>query len=346
MRRRDFLKSVFVIGAPFILPDFEFLKDFKDYKYIEPVQNRKFARIVICKDPNCVSNDFSIDNNRPANLFSKALIKFTGKQNTNEAVKSLFPHFKDTLRVTIKVNTASSGMPSHPSVAFAIADSLIEAGLRPDNIIIWERSESTLIDAGYTIMDEPGKVRVIGTDSSGYGYDETRTEQVHGVHVNLTSILTRHSDYQINLGVLKHHWFTGAAICLKNHYGSIPLLDNPILNGPYDILRLHLNACDPYISELNGIIADKVPTILYVCDGLLGAYNNGPLGPPQWVQNEIMLSNDPVAIDTVGLYLIEKKRKEIGLPPLLNKALYLRTSAHLGLGTNNPKNMEIMRMSI
>jgi uncharacterized protein (DUF362 family) len=346
MRRRDFLKSVLFMGVPFFLPDFDFLKEFKDYKYIKPVQNNKFAKIVICNDSDCVKSDFSIDTKKAASLFRKALKEFTGKQNISEAVKSLFPKFHKDLRISIKVNTASSEMPSHPCVANGVADCLIEAGLKPDNIIIWERSESTLISSGYTIADAPGKIRIIGTDTKGYGYEDSKTEKVHGVPVNLTSILTRHSDYQINLGVLKHHWFTGAAVCLKNHYGSIPLLDKPMLTGIYDIIKLHLNACDPYISELNAIIADKVPTILYICDGLLGAYNNGPLGPPQWVQNEIMLSNDPVAIDTAAFYIIERKRREIGLPPLLNKALFLRTSALMELGTNNPKNMEIIRKAI
>jgi hypothetical protein len=59
-----------------------------------------------------------------------------------------------------------------------------------------------------------------------------------------------------------------------------------------------------------------------------------------------MLSDDPVAIDTLAFYKIEKKRREIGLPPLLNKALYLKTSAQMDLGTNNPDNMDIIKRVI
>jgi uncharacterized protein (DUF362 family) len=281
MKRRKFCKGLLLVSIPFTLPGFDFLKEYDDYKLIKPVKNQKFARVVEYSDPDCVSPDFTIDNEKADALFKKALLEFTSKNNTTEAIRSLFPDFHPDLRVSIKLNTASSIMPSHPAVAFSIADCLIEAGLQPDNIIIWERAESTLIGSGYEITNEPGKVKVVSTTSKGYGYDESRTEQVNGVHVHLTTILTRHSDYQINLGVLKHHWFTGAAVCLKNHYGSIPLADVPFIIGPYDIAKLHFNACDPYITELNLIIAEKVPTVLYVCDGLLGAYNNGPLGPPQ-----------------------------------------------------------------
>ena len=346
MRRRDFFKRIYVLGVPIILPDFEFLKDYSDYKLIKPVKNQKFARIVEYKDPLCVSDDFEINSARASSLFKKALLEFTGKESIPEATRSLFPTFHDNLRVSIKINTASDTMATRKFISFTVADCLIQAGIKPDNIIIWERAESTLKSSGYDIENKPGKIKVTGTDSKGYGYDESRTEQVHGVHVHLTTILTKHSDYQINLGVLKHHWFTGAAVCLKNHYGSIPLLDAPSVIGPYDVARLHFNACDPYISELNAIIDEKVPTILYICDGLLGAYNNGPLGPPQWVQNEMILSNDPVAIDTLAFYKIEKKRRQIGLPPLLNKAMFLRTSALMDLGTNNPENMDITKRII
>jgi len=346
MDRRNFLKGAMFGIAPIVLPDMYFLKEYEDYKLIEPVQNQKYARVVSYSDPACVASDFTINNERASGLFKKALMEFTEKTNVKEAVISLFPEFRTDLRVSIKVNTASDTIPSHPIIADTIASYLVEAGLKPDNIIIWEREEGTLKSSGYQIVNEPGKVKVIATNTQGYGYDESRSEKAHGVSVYLTSILTQHSDYQINLGVMKHHWFTGAAVCMKNHYGSIPLLEKPTAIGPIDILRLHLNACDPYMSELYVVIEEKVPTVLCVCDGLLGAYNNGPLGPPQWVQNEILLSKDPVAIDTLALYRIEMKRKLIGLPPLLNKAMYVRTSAHMGLGTNNPKNMEIIRKSL
>ncbi len=346
MKRRDFLKGALLGVTPVVLPDFEFIKDYSDYSLIEPVKNQKFARVVSYSDPDCVSADLSINKEKADRLFRQALLAYTQKPTISEAIVSLFPEFREDLRVSIKVNTASDHLPSHPVIAYAITSCLLEAGLKPDNIIVWEREEKTLVSSGYQISNSPGTIKTIGTNTKEYGYDERRSEKVHGVPIYLTSILTQHSDYQINLGVLKHHWFTGAAVCLKNHYGSIPLFDEITAIGPVDLVRLHLNACDPYMSELNWLIEEKVPTVLFVCDGLLGAYNNGPLGPPQWIQNEILISQDPVAIDTLAFYRIEKKRKQIGLPPLLNKAMFLKTSANMGLGTNNPDNMEIIRKTV
>lgn len=346
MKRRNFIKNIMFTGAAAVLPDFEFLKTFKDYRLIEPVKNSLTARVVCTRDPLCVSNDFVINKERASALFKNALTLFTGKDNVKEAVQSLFPQFHENLRVSIKVNTASSHMPSHPCLAYTIADCLIEAGLKPDNIIVWERSEKTLKDAGYVIQNTAGTVKTIATDTPGYGYDESRSERVHGVSVYLTSIITKHSDYLINLSALKQHIFAGVTFCQKNYYGAIPLYDRVMMIGPYDLVRMHLNDCDPYISELNLLINQKVPTVLYACDCLMGMYSKGPLGPPQWAQNEIILSKDPVAVDTLSLYRIEKQRKANGLPPVMHKAHYIRTSANMGLGTNNPENMEIIDKTI
>ena len=343
INRRAAIKSFFIGGLTPLYARWDFLKKYEDYKYIEAVKNNIHSKVVSYTDPLCVTAQFKINEQRARTLFQKALMEYTGKSTIGEAAKSLFPKFRTDLRVAIKVNTASTYMPSHQCLAYAIAHSLIGAGLKPENIIIWERTEKTLMESGYVIRNEPEKIKVIGTDSTGYGYDQEKKEKVHKVPVYVTSILTKHADYQINLGVLKHHWFTGVATCLKNHYGSIPLFDNVRLTGIRNLIRLHLNACDPYISELNHLMEDKAPTVLNVCDGLLGIYNSGPLGPPQWVQNELLLSSDPVAIDTLSFYRIEQKRKEVGLPPLLNKAMFLKTSAHSGLGTNNPEQMEIIK---
>lgn len=65
---------------------------------------------------------------------------------------------------------------------------------------------------------------------------------------------------------------------MKNLYGTVSLLDRPFLTGLPGVLRFHLNACDPCVAEVNALVAEKVPTVLYVCDGLFGMYNDGPWG--------------------------------------------------------------------
>jgi uncharacterized protein (DUF362 family) len=343
MNRREFIKTALAAAVPVFPAEYDFLKDYADYTIIRPVKNRKFARVVSCRDEAVVSGDFTINNELAARLLKTAILEFTGKNSIREAVRGLFPKFRDDLRVSLKINTASWDMPTHRVVAETMAACLVEAGLRPDNIIIWERTEDTLKGAGYAVRTAAGSVKTVATDTAGYGYDESRSYRVGGIPVYLTSIITEKSDYMINLGVLKHHFMTGVTTAMKNLYGTIPLLDRPFLMGLHNVLRFHLNACDPCVAELNALVAEKVPTILYICDGLLGMYNDGPWGPPQWAQNEIILSNDPVALDTIALFRIEHRRKDVGLPPVMNRALFIRTAAHLGLGTNDPGHMDMIQ---
>lgn len=342
MHRRSFIKNVYVGGLAFALPEFSFLKDFSDYEYIEPVKTQITSRVAAETDPYCVNEEFHIDEKRATQLLFKAIKTLTGIADLSAGVKSLFPSFSPNLRIAIKLNLASGEMPSHLFLAAALADALVTAGLKPENIIIWERGESSLKRAGFPIVNSPGKVKIIGTDTPGFGFNTSREYRVNKIPLFLTSILTSHTDYQINIGVLKHHWMAGIATVLKNVYGAVPLLDNVKMTGVMNVAKMHFNYCDPCIAELNEVVEEIAPTVLYICDGLLGMYNNGPLGPPQWVQNEIMVSHDPVAIDTLSLYRIEKKRREIGLPPVITRARYIRTAARCGMGTNNPENIEII----
>ena len=346
MNRREFLKCAFLAGVPVPFGDYDFLKDYGDYRSIRPIKNNKFARIVSCSDAKCVTGNYAIDAERAANLVRKALLEYTRRQTVKDAVRSLFPVFKESLRVSIKINTASWGMPSHRVVAETLSACLVEGGLKPDNIIIWERAEKTLRGGGYAPRTGKGLVKILATDTKGYGYDERSRVKIGDTRVYLTYIITRHSDCLINIGVMKHHFITGITGTMKNMYGAMPLLDEPIMAGPLNLVKFHLNGCDPYIGELNAAVAHRVPTVLYVCDALVGSWSGGPWGPPQWIQNEILLGNDPVALDTISLYRVEAMRKRRGLSPVLARSGHIRTAAAIGLGTNNPGQIEMIHSKI
>ncbi|MBN1533458.1 MAG: hypothetical protein JXA20_12390 [Spirochaetes bacterium] len=64
MNRRQFFRTVALSGIPFLMGQYDFLKEYRDYRYIRPVKCRRAARIVSCRDERCVSDDFSIDGGR------------------------------------------------------------------------------------------------------------------------------------------------------------------------------------------------------------------------------------------------------------------------------------------
>ncbi len=56
------------------------------------------------------------------------------------------------------------------------------------------------------------------------------------------------------------------------------------------------------------------------------------------MNNGIMLSKDPASLDTIGMNIIEEKRKERDIPSLFNRPnlpRHIETAAKFGLGIND-----------
>jgi hypothetical protein len=65
--------------------------------------------------------------------------------------------------------------------------------------------------------------------------------------------------------------------------------------------------------------------------------------------NRLLLATDLVAVDTVGLDLVENLRKQRGLPPLAKEGLfptYLATASKLGLGTSERAGIEMVEVEV
>jgi uncharacterized Fe-S center protein len=127
-------------------------------------------------------------------------------------------------------------------------------------------------------------------------------------------------DAIINVPTPKQHGGAGISVSLKNHYGSI---DRPGM--------LHANWCDPGIAELNA-----QPTIRDKTRLVVGAALN--ISPADWNrpvrENALLLSFDPVALDTVARDMLVRAREGLGLDTgfLVEGSRHLRTAQDLRLG--------------
>jgi uncharacterized protein (DUF362 family) len=86
------------------------------------------------------------------------------------------------------------------------------------------------------------------------------------------------------------------------------------------------------------VIKDKIK--LHICNGIVGLYEGGPMPQKRhiWNNNRIILSKDPVALDTIGMNIIEEKRKEKELISLFNRPnlpVHIETAAEYGLGVSD-----------
>jgi hypothetical protein len=220
-------------------------------------------------------------------------------------------------RVLLKVNCIAYGGPTQPAVAYAVAESLQAAGLPATQILIFDRSDGELAAAGYTLNNGQPGVQCHG--SNGRGSEATLSQAGVRFYRELDEC-----DAIVNLPIPKQHGGAGVSVALKNHYGSV--------ENPY---QLHGNFCDPAIAELNALPLIRGKTRLIVGAAL-------DISPCDWDrpvrENALLLSFDPVALDTVARDLLVRRRQEMGLDAgyLVHGARHLQTAQSLGLGATEP----------
>ena len=330
---------------------------------VEPIKSDIFSKVAIMTHPQAVDSDGRINPGPVRVMLDRGIREQTGHQNLQEAWLKFLPDLNTDHIISIKLNCLNYLLPSHPEVVQAITDSLIEIGIPANNIIVWDTVEKTniikmgMVRSGYRMNKSAEGVRYLATDSDGIGYDVCERVNVKCLSEELalpvTRILSQISDHVINVPVLKQQHF-GITGCMKNFYGAIPL--GGAIGGvkgamsPKDVMntikKMHSDLGNPQIPSLynNPVIRDKVR--LNILDAMIGAYSGGPYGPPQWINKQLLISDDPVAADYHQMQIIENKRKEMGLSSILRKAKYIQTAAEMGLGTNNPDQIELMDIAL
>lgn len=294
------------------------------------------SRVVVIKNTAALADGDSpggsVNKAIVRNMVDQAVAKVAGVSTAKEGWASLF---KPTDVVGIKVNCLfGKGVCTHPEVAHAVADALVDAGLKPSNVIIWDRSTGNLLTCGYKVNKDGDGVRVLAND--GVWEDEpTRLGQFEG---RLTKIVTRDITAIVNIPVMKHHGGSGISGALKNHYGTH---DNP---G-----RHHGNNCDPYLAELNAIPAIRDKTRLIVMDALRPMADGGPglRREALWDYHSLIVSKDPVAVDAMAWKIIDERRQKTGIKTLAESGReprWIKTAAGMGLGVDDPQKMEVINI--
>jgi len=281
------------------------------------------------------------------NMLNEGIMELTERGSIVEAWKDLV---SEGDIVGIKVNPLAGPMFStNLEVVNEIIVGILSAGVNENDIIIWDRFEEHLINAGYSFNNSKTGIRCYATDKRGPGYDEelfyeTDEDSAFRRENNearsyFSKILTKQITKIINVPILKHHPITGASISLKNiAFGSVN-----------NTLRFHPNPinCDPAIAEICKfpIIKDKL--ILNIVDGLQASYDKGPVydANSTWKSNLLLFSKDPVAIDRIGLDIIDAKRRNEGKESVSRLAKYIRTAWRLGIGTNKLNEIDHKKIS-
>lgn len=239
-------------------------------------------------------------------------------------------------RVGIKVNTLGGrGLSSNVQLVEAICERLQEAGIRAQDIVIWDRDTRELERAGFRIRQGGAQVQCYGTDRAGF---EDGLASFGSVGSLLSRILTRQVDVLVNVPVLKDHDGAGVSIALKNMYGAI---HNPN--------KYHPDGCNPFVADVNMLQEIRSKLRLHLCDATTACYEGGPAFKPEftWHANALLASEDPVALDASGWRMIERKRAERGLKSLTaegREPKYIATAADADhrLGNHDPRRINLI----
>ncbi len=364
INRRHFLKTM-AVGtlASAVLPSCDSLKNYMIEKMIGvdpepqpgsiPMQSivspiRSTAAVVT--DIQAIPKETTVNGEVVQRMLDEGMKAMVGKSNLEECWLSVFPNLKSSDVIGIKVNVSGKEFFTHPEVIDAVINSLKKIGVADNNIIVWDRSDDMwgegLITCGFGINTSKNGVRYVATNIDSVGYDSDTVAHLKSANIDfpLTKIITQLCDYMINIPILKAGTgYCGITGCMKNYYGAIPLFDYSPRKG---IKEVHANNCNPQIAELynHPLIRDK--TILNIYDALLGKFEGGPSGPPQFVKNQLILGTDPVAVDYLGLMVVEQERSKRGLSSLFPYTKYIQTAAEMGLGTNHPKQIDLKEITL
>ncbi len=339
MKRRKFIKTTATGAAAVVLaPEMVFNTN-------NALATTAKSRVVVASNQRLVNDSHQIEEAIVRKTLDEVLIALTNKPSIQDAWMHIFPNLQSSDIIGLKVNCINRKLSTHPEVAHAIANSLIESlKINPNNILIWDRSDKELKKSGYTFNKGQEGIRCFGTvpefsrlewvfnitPEGSVGYDNSRTIDLgNETPVHLSRILSEICTYLINVPVLKDHNYAGVTLAMKNHYGSI---DKP--------QTCHGGSGDPYIGNLNNVSHIKDKTKLIVCDALFSIFDGGPFGAPQWVSHSLLAATDPVAHDHTGMEILDKKRIENKIDPIAGEVTFFKTAVKLGLGTNDPKNIE------
>lgn len=343
--RRDFFRNCLAGAVALAAADGPLRPD-----AAEPGGPAAKSRVSIAQDPLLRSSSLqrvhipaaapaegAVDSGRLLNLLDRAM---AGLFPADEPTRAWSRIVRSGQTVGIKVNTLGGrGLSTSVPLVDAICERLQGAGIGAANIVVWDRDSTELERAGFHIRTGGNQVQCFGTDRTGY---EDDLSSFGSVGSRVSRILTRRCDVLINVPVLKDHDGAGVSIALKNMYGTI---HNPN--------KYHPNGCDPYVADVNMLTEIRSRLRLTVCDATSACYEGGPSFKPEftWRHNALIVSQDPVALDTIGWQIIERKRREKGLKTLEadNRApRYIATAADAEhrLGIDDPRRITLVESQV
>ena len=312
------------------------------------------ARVIIVQNPNAVSN-FQPNNVVVQAMVDRGITNLTHEATVATAWRSLIST-QDV--VGIKVFSAAGEISgTRPALVSAVVHGLLQAGLPPERIIIWDKRTEDLRAAGYYKLGRDLGVRVESAVDAGY--DPTNYYQPDsavigdliygdlefgkkGDSIGRRSFVTKILSHQVTKIISIAPLLTEPSAGVCGHLYSLAFggVDNTMRfeNDP-ERLAIALPEIDALPS-----VGDRV--VLNITDALIGQYEGGASVELHYstVVNQLWFSKDPVALDTLAIQELNREQQAAGawgFPP--DMEIYTN-AVLLQLGINDPAQMKIVKV--
>jgi hypothetical protein len=288
-------------------------------------------------------------------MMRRVMLQWTGKTDLKVAWLSIVSP-KDVVGLKIYSGPgASSG--TRPAVVEAVVQGLLLAGLPPSNIVVWDKHLLDLRQAGYDVLADRYRIRLAGSADAGYDEKVAYTSNpllgtlvagdlefdlrgaTSGRNSYVSKLVTSNMTKIISIAPLLNHNLVG--VCGHLYGLSFGSVDN---TSRFEFSPERLAQAVP---EIYALPALSEHVVLNITDALICQYQGEQVSLLHYSTelNQIWISNDPVALDVLGIQELDREREVRNIeshgdnPELYQNAALLQ----LGVGDLSKIKLEVVK---
>ncbi len=280
-------------------------------------------------------------------MIQESICQVSREKNARKGWKAIFKNFNsthnrgnrgykkgETIAIKLNMNNAITHrdtieLNSSPFITLALVKSLVEdAGVRQEDIIICEPSRAITDSIYNKVVREFPKIRFIdnlggnGREKCEYYPKQILYSVDNGKLATGLAKCIVDADYLINSALLKTHKGPGVTLTAKNWYGAtdINLLWRKNAHSNFSPDKRHGKPGYKTFVDFIGHKDLGGKCLLYLIDGTYGSRDVNGAPSPKWQKApfngawccSVIVSQDPVAVDAVGLDLLVSEWPEFG----------------------------------
>lgn len=305
------------------------------------------AKVVVVEDP-AATVTFVPQPRVVRGMVDTGLKRFSGKDSSALAWRLMI---RPTDTVGIKVfSSPGEIIGTRPVVVAAVVESLLDAGISSERIIVWDKYLHDLRLAGFFELQNRFGIQVRSAADAKWDPSVTYENPLIG-----KPIWGDHEFGRSGKDIGRNSYFSKLITEeITKHIVISPLLNHNVAGVSGNLMSLAIGSVDNTIrfESKHQAMAEAVPEIfgheqifdrlvLVIVDALICQYQGEENNLLHYskVLNQLRFSKDPVALDVMSLDQLEAQRKKAGLPHrALPRDLY-RNAALLELGIANTRHI-------